>query len=116
MIAKGDYPYELHIPFPFSLVSNQADTNELTILPGYWFMYNLYALARNSEKYKARDQRIDRSIYLEYDYLAPDTVKGQEVIYVEGANDGNMLAHAGSGVRALVGTVSVKPLLIFMFM
>lgn len=74
MIAKGDYPYELHIPFPFSLVSNHADTNELAILPGYWFMYNLYALARNSEKYKTRDQRIDRSIYLEYDYLAPDTV------------------------------------------
>ena len=47
------------------------------------------------------------SVYLYF--LAPDTVKGQEVIYVEGANDGNMLAHAGSGVRALVGTVSVKP-------
>jgi len=74
MIAKGDYPYELHIPLPFSLISNQADTNELAILPGYWFLYNLYALARNSEKYKARDQRIDRSIYLEYDYLAPDTI------------------------------------------
>ena len=47
------------------------------------------------------------SVYLYF--LAPDSVKGQEVIYVEGANDGNMLAHAGSGVRALVGTVSVKP-------
>jgi len=47
------------------------------------------------------------SVYLYF--LAPDTVKGQEVIYVDGKNDGNMLAHAGSGVRALVGTVSVKP-------
>jgi hypothetical protein len=74
MIAKGDYPYELHIPLPFSLVSNQPDTNELTVMPGYWFLYNLYALARNSEKYKTRDQRIDRSITLEYDYLAPDTI------------------------------------------
>jgi Domain of unknown function (DUF4954) len=74
MIAKGDYLYELNIPLPFSLVSNQSDTNELTIMPGYWFLYNLYALARNSDKYKTRDQRTDRSIYLEYDYLAPDTI------------------------------------------
>lgn len=74
MIAKGDYLHELNIPLPFSLVSNQPDTNELMVMPGYWFMYNLYALARNSEKYKTRDQRTDRSIYLEYDYLAPDTI------------------------------------------
>jgi hypothetical protein len=47
------------------------------------------------------------SVYLYF--LAPDEVKGQEVIYVEGRNDGNMLAHAGSGVRAMVGTVSLKP-------
>jgi hypothetical protein len=47
------------------------------------------------------------SVYLYF--LAPETVKGQEVIYVEGQNDGNMLAHAGSGVRAMVGTVSLKP-------
>lgn len=47
------------------------------------------------------------SVYLYF--LAPDDVKGQEVIYVAGRNDGNMLAHAGSGVRAMVGTVSLKP-------
>ncbi len=47
------------------------------------------------------------SVYLYF--LAPDDVKGQEVIFVEGSNDGNMLAHAGSGVRAMVGTVSLKP-------
>ena len=47
------------------------------------------------------------SVYLYF--LAPEDVKGQEVIYVEGRNDGNMLAHAGSGVRAMVGTVSLKP-------
>jgi hypothetical protein len=47
------------------------------------------------------------SVYLYF--LAPDAVKGQEVIYVDGKNDGNMLAHAGSGVRAMVGTVSLKP-------
>jgi len=47
------------------------------------------------------------SVYLYF--LAPDAVKGQEVIWVDGQNDGNMLAHAGSGVRAMVGTVSLKP-------
>jgi len=47
------------------------------------------------------------SVYLYF--LAPEDVKGQEVIYVAGRNDGNMLAHAGSGVRAMVGTVSLKP-------
>jgi len=47
------------------------------------------------------------SVYLYF--LGPDSVKGQEVIYVAGQNDGNMLAHAGSGVRAMVGTVSLKP-------
>ncbi len=74
MIAKGDYRHELNIPLPFSLVSNLSDADELVVMPGYWFLYNGYALARNSEKYKTRDQRVDRSIYLEYDYLAPDTV------------------------------------------
>ncbi|MFM9011085.1 MAG: DUF1571 domain-containing protein, partial [Planctomycetota bacterium] len=38
-----------------------------------------------------------------------DDVKGQEVIWVDGQNEGNMLAHAGSGVRAMVGTVTLKP-------
>jgi hypothetical protein len=47
------------------------------------------------------------SVYLYF--LAPEDVKGQEVVYVAGQNDGNMLAHAGSGVRAMVGTVALKP-------
>ena len=47
------------------------------------------------------------SVYLHF--LAPEEVKGQEVIWSKGQNDGCMLAHAGSGVRAMVGTVSLKP-------
>jgi hypothetical protein len=47
------------------------------------------------------------SVYLSF--LGPDSVKGQEVLWVDGQNDGNMFAHAGSGVRAMVGTVSLKP-------
>jgi hypothetical protein len=74
ILAKGDYPTELDIPIPFSLVSNDVSKNELIVLPGYWFMYNMYALARNSWKYIDRDRRVDRKQFIEYDYLAPDTI------------------------------------------
>ena len=75
IIAKGDYPAELDIPVPFSLISQDAATNTLQILPAYWFQYNMYALARNSWKYTDRDKRISKTQKLEYDYLAPDTIQ-----------------------------------------
>lgn len=34
---------------------------------------------------------------------------GREVLYVEGRNQNNILAHEGSGLKALVGTVSLAP-------
>ncbi|MEO7922394.1 MAG: DUF4954 family protein [Chitinophagaceae bacterium] len=74
LIAKGDFPAELNIPIPFSLVSNDVSRDTLTIMPGYWFMYNMYALSRNVNKYTSRDKRTDKSQYIEYDYLAPDSV------------------------------------------
>jgi hypothetical protein len=74
IIAKGDFPAELNIPLPFSLVSNDVSHDKLIIMPGYWFMYNMYALARNAGKYASRDKRTDKSIEYEYDFLAPDTV------------------------------------------
>jgi len=74
MIAKGDYPYELNIPLPFSLVTQDLSSNELQVMPAYWFMYNMYAVARNSWKYIDRDNRIDRTQEIEFNYLAPDTV------------------------------------------
>ena len=73
MLAKGDYNYELNIPLPFSLVSIHPITNSLIIMPGYWFMYNMYALKRNAWKYKDRDQRKEKVQNLEFDFLAPDT-------------------------------------------
>ncbi|UAY54815.1 DUF4954 family protein [Arachidicoccus terrestris] len=74
MLAKGDYNYELNIPLPFSLISIHPITNSLIIMPGYWFMYNMYALKRNAWKYGDRDQRKQKPQYLEFDFLAPDTV------------------------------------------
>lgn len=74
LIAKGDFPAELNIPIPFSLVSNDVSNDRLTVMPGYWFMYNMYALARNAGKYESRDKRSDKTQMLEYDFLAPDSV------------------------------------------
>ena len=74
IIAKGDYPAELNIPIPFSLVNNDITNNQLVIMPAYWFMYNMYALERNAYKYIDRDKRKERLQYIEYSYLAPDTI------------------------------------------
>jgi hypothetical protein len=74
ILAKGDYPSELDIPIPFSLVSNDVHKNELVVMPGYWFQYNLYALARNSWKYVDRDKRENKIQNIEFNYLAPDTI------------------------------------------
>ena len=60
LIAKGDFPAELNIQLPFSLVNNNASKDSLEIMPAYWFMYNMYALARNSWKYSQRDKRTDK--------------------------------------------------------
>ncbi|MCD6365196.1 MAG: DUF4954 family protein, partial [Planctomycetes bacterium] len=75
LLAKGDYPAELDIPLPFSLVSNDDAANCLRIMPAYWWMYNMYALARNTWKFGARDKRRKKLQNIEFDSLAPDTVE-----------------------------------------
>jgi hypothetical protein len=74
LIAKGDYTSELDIPLPFSLVSNDEGNNQLVVMPAYWVMYNMYALARNASKYVDRDKRINKIQQIEYDFLAPDSI------------------------------------------
>lgn len=74
LIVKGDFLHELNIRFPFCLVSNEADTNRLVVLPAYWFLYNMYAMMRNTSKFESRDKRKFKNQYIEYDILAPDTV------------------------------------------
>jgi len=75
LLSKADYPYELNIELPFSLVSQDESENRLRVMPAYWFMYNMYALARNSWKFGVRDKRKKKNQYIEFDYLAPDTVE-----------------------------------------
>jgi Domain of unknown function (DUF4954) len=74
ILAKGDYPAELDIPVPFALISNDTSKDELLVMPAYWFLHNMYALARNSWKYADRDKRIEKTQLLEFDFLAPDTI------------------------------------------
>jgi hypothetical protein len=78
IITKGDYPAELNIPLPFSLLSNDVTRDELVVMPAYWFLHNMYALARNAWKYVDRDKRSDKLQLLEFDYLAPDSI--QEIV------------------------------------
>ncbi|MCL6524291.1 MAG: DUF4954 family protein [Thermoflavifilum sp.] len=74
LIAKGNYPAEIDLQIPFSLLVHEESENRLKVMPGYWFRYNMYALARNAWKYQDRDQRTEKIQYLEYDFLAPDSV------------------------------------------
>jgi hypothetical protein len=74
ILAKGDYPAELNVHLPFCLVSNDVTQDRLVIMPAYWMMYNMYALARNATKYMDRDKRTQKIQLIAYDYLAPDTI------------------------------------------
>jgi hypothetical protein len=74
ILSKGDYPAELNIPLPFSLVSDDVHLNRLVVVAGYFFSYNMYALSRNEWKYTARDLRIEKTQHIETSYLAPDSI------------------------------------------
>lgn len=78
LLAKGDYPAEMNIALPFSLVNNNVSTDCLEVMPAYWWMYNMYALARNTWKYRTRDKRITKVQNIEFETFAPDTM--QEVM------------------------------------
>ncbi|MDL2228684.1 DUF4954 family protein [Treponema sp. OttesenSCG-928-L16] len=75
LIAKGNYPYELNIPLPFSLVNNNVNKDRLEVMPAYFWLYNMYALKRNSWKVLSRDKRMCKIQAIENDFLAPDTAE-----------------------------------------
>jgi hypothetical protein len=75
LIVKGNYPHELNISFPFSMVNNNIQKNRLELMPAYFWLHNLYALERNSAKVTDRDRRKIKIQHIESDYLAPDTVE-----------------------------------------
>lgn len=75
LLSKADYPAELDIPLPFSLLNNNVTHGRLEVLPAYWWMYNMYALARNSRKFQIRDKRIHKDQNIEFEAFAPDTAE-----------------------------------------
>ena len=90
LLSKADYPNELNIMLPFCLVSNNVSKDELEVMPAYWWMYNMYAIARNTSKYLKRDKRKRKIQNIEFETLAPDTVEeiieGRKLLEVWVAN------------------------------
>jgi hypothetical protein len=78
LVAKGSYSYELNVLYPFSLVFLKNRDDQLHVSPAYWFIHNMYAMARNSWKFRKRDARVKKVQNIEFDYLAPDTI--QEIL------------------------------------
>ena len=78
LISKGSYQHELNISFPFSLIASNGPCEPITIIPAYWFMYNMYAVARNKAKFEKRDKRKVKIQHIETDPLAPDTIQEVE--------------------------------------
>jgi hypothetical protein len=75
LLSKSDYPAELDIQLPFSLLNNNVSKDQLEVMPAYWWLYNMYALARNSWKFQNRDKRISKAQHIEFEAFAPDTVE-----------------------------------------
>jgi hypothetical protein len=75
LLSKADYPAELNIPLPFSLLNNNVSKDQLEVMPAYWWLYNMFALARNSWKFQNRDKRIHKDQNIEFDPFAPDTIE-----------------------------------------
>jgi len=75
LLSKSDYPAEMDIRLPFSLVNNNKSKDQLEIIPAYWWLYNMYALERNTWKFNTRDKRLQKIQHIEFEALAPDTVE-----------------------------------------
>jgi hypothetical protein len=75
LLSKADYPAELDIPLPFSLLNNNVSKDQLEVMPAFWWLYNMFALARNSWKFQNRDKRVHKDQNIEFEPFAPDTVE-----------------------------------------
>ena len=79
LVSKGSYQNELDIPYPFALVApGKNGSEEISIIPAWWFMYDMFAITRNNNKFKSRDKRVTKVQIIETNPLAPDTM--QEVM------------------------------------
>ena len=99
LLAKADYPSELDIQLPFALVNNNVAHDRLEVMPAYWWMYNMYAMDRNSKKFAKRDKRVFKAQHVEFDNLAPDTAEeifhAMDLMRQWGAESGECRVPAG---------------------
>ena len=97
LVSKGSYQYELDIPYPFALVAPGTNGQPaISIIPAWWFMYDMFAITRNKNKFLKRDKRVKKIQVIETDPLAPDTMQeimialdriiGLTVGYLKGIN------------------------------
>lgn len=75
LVSKGSYQCELNITYPFSLVSINSTEQAISIIPAYWFQYNMFAMARNNSKFQKRDKRAIKAQHIETDPFAPDSLQ-----------------------------------------
>src|SRR5574344_1441470 len=75
LVAKGSYQQELNITYPFSLVASEGPCEPVHVIPAFWFLYNMYAVARNKNKFLKRDKRVIKVQHIETNPLAPDSVQ-----------------------------------------
>lgn len=75
LAAKGSYQHELNITYPFSLVLASGENEPVQIIPAFWFMFNMFAIARNRYKFEKRDRRLKKIQHIETDPLAPDSMQ-----------------------------------------
>jgi hypothetical protein len=66
----------------------------------------IYLKVRNR---KVRDGRVVAPFSVYMYFLKPDGVKGREVMYVEGRNNGKMVAHEGGTAGKYLPTVWIRP-------
>lgn len=78
LVSKGSYQNELNISYPFSLVAANPEDGSVHVIPAYWFLYNMFAIARNKSKFLKRDKRVVKVQHIETNPFAPDTI--QEVL------------------------------------
>jgi hypothetical protein len=103
LLNKSDYPAELDIPLPFSLLNNNISEDQLEVMPAFWWLYNMYALTRNSWKFKQRDKRIKKVQNIEFETFAPDTI--EEIIIARGLLE-IWTAKAGLLNKAIPGDIT----------
>ena len=75
LAAKGSYLNEVNIIYPFSMLAPADSLGRIHIIPAYWFLYNMFAIARNQNKFSTRDKRIIKVQNIETNPFAPDTME-----------------------------------------